>query len=202
MSNAPYDPGNAFSSNSRWSWIPSFYSNSPWSQSYSTKRAENTSEKWGRGISHCICKGNPPNPLYIKGIPYINAMGNAPSPLFSVVLGTFCVVTLWPRGVRRKTGYLGPSRLRGERVSGPAGRIGHLFLRVILAPRKKVWFISSKLKVMIFEIFWFSSRKSKKIWEFFRKNPDVMEKKIWFFRKYFFCNLECFSDLEKSIAGR
>ena len=32
----------------------------------------------------------------------INAMGNAPSPLFRGVLGTFCTVTLRPRGVRKK----------------------------------------------------------------------------------------------------
>ena len=93
-------------------------------------------------ISHCICKGNPPNPLYIKGIPYINAMGNAPSPLFRGVLGTFCTVTLRPRGVIKKTGYLGSSRVRGERVSGVVGRVGHLFPRAILARIKKLWFLA------------------------------------------------------------
>ena len=135
---APCGPGNAFSSKSRWSQIPSFSSNSPWSQSYNTKRTENNAEKGGRDISHCMCKGNPPNPLYIKGIPYINALVNVPSPLFSVVLGTFCTVTLRPSGVRKKTGYLGSSRVRGERVSGPVGRVGHLFPRAILARIKKL----------------------------------------------------------------
>ena len=76
------------------------------------------------------------------GNPFVKPMGNTISFFFSVVLSMFCAVTLRPRGVRKKTGYLGSSRVRGERVSGPVGRVGHLFPRAILARIKKLWFLA------------------------------------------------------------